>query len=202
MPSSLARASSSASERVRLRQSVLQSATATRTARPETADRRELMPFGEFREPRRPCGKQRTRIRKSRKRRRGESCLGSGSDRAELDDTHYPSRTSRATWRYTKPAPALTAAAVSLIVSILAGDQFPQPLAVMPPRPAAGHLTARHGADRAAHPDRRVDMDDPDADDDDRRARVDQDRDALLLDGEVAARNTDPRSPRRWRSAR
>ena len=47
----------------------------------------------------------------------------------------------------------------------LAGDQFPQPFAVMPPGPAAGDPAAGHGADRAAHPDRRVDVHDPDADD-------------------------------------
>ena len=39
-----------------------------------------------------------------------------------------------------------------------------QPLAVVPPAPAAGHRAARHGADRATHPDRRIDVDDPDGD--------------------------------------
>ena len=46
-----------------------------------------------------------------------------------------------------------------------AGDQFLKPFAMMLPRPTAGNLPARHGADRAAQPDCRINVYDPHADD-------------------------------------
>ena len=68
-------------------------------------------------------------------------------------------------------------------------------------RPAAGHGAARHGADGAAGPDRRIDMQDKDQNDRYRRQRMDQRRPAAHRGsrevGEILAR-----SPRRCRSAR
>src|SRR5262245_2373254 len=57
-----------------------------------------------------------------------------------------------------------------------------QPLTVMPEAPAAGHSAPRHGANRAPHPDRGIDMNDPDGDRQDRRRSMDNGRPALLLD--------------------
>ena len=64
----------------------------------------------------------------------------------------------------------------------LAGDQFLKPFAMMFPRPTAGDLPARHGADRTAQPDRRIDVYDPHTNDGYRGKRMDQDRPPLLLD--------------------
>src|ERR1700677_342629 len=50
------------------------------------------------------------------------------------------------------------------------------------PRPAGGHIALRHPSHRAAHPDRRVDVGDPDDDGRDRPVAVDEFRDALRLD--------------------
>ena len=57
-----------------------------------------------------------------------------------------------------------------------------EPLAVMAPAPAAGHRAASHGADGATHPDRRIDVDNPDCDGENGRDGVDQGSPALLLD--------------------
>src|SRR5262249_58159439 len=62
-----------------------------------------------------------------------------------------------------------------------AGHELSQPFAMMPPRPAARTIAARHRPDGAAHPDRCIDVHDPHADCHDRRERVDEDGDLLLL---------------------
>src|SRR5882672_2179036 len=77
--------------------------------------------------------------------------------------------------------PPLSASFVTL------GRLLAQPLAMMLPGPAAGDGTAGHGAHGAFHPDRGVQMDDPDADDDHRRRRVDHRGNSLLLDREIVA---------------
>ncbi len=45
---------------------------------------------------------------------------------------------------------------------------------MMTPSPSAGDLTLRHGANGSPHPDRCIDMYDPDANDDDRRSRMNE----------------------------
>src|SRR5690606_37640843 len=62
-----------------------------------------------------------------------------------------------------------------------------QPLPMVPPAPAAGHRAASHGADGATHPDRRIDVDDPDRDGEDSCDGVDQGSPALLLDRRLEA---------------
>src|SRR5689334_21421963 len=66
---------------------------------------------------------------------------------------------------------------------LLPGNEFLQPLTMMSPGPTAAHAAAGHGRDRTANPDRRIDVDDPDANDTDCRARMDQHGDPLLSDG-------------------
>src|SRR5262245_35145797 len=67
------------------------------------------------------------------------------------------------------------------------GRLLAQPLAVELPGPAAGDSAPGHGAHGALHPDRRVEMDDPDADDDDGGRGVHHGGNALLLDREDIA---------------
>lgn len=52
----------------------------------------------------------------------------------------------------------------------------------MTPSPATGDLAACHRVNRTAHPDRRVDMNYPHADDNDRRQRMNENGDPLDLD--------------------
>src|SRR6185295_19699866 len=77
--------------------------------------------------------------------------------------------------------PPLSASFVTL------GRLLAQPLAMVLPGPAAGDRAARHGADAAFHPDRGVEMDDPDADDDHGGGRVHDRGNPLRLDGEDVA---------------
>src|SRR5262245_13289158 len=62
-----------------------------------------------------------------------------------------------------------------------------QPLTVMPEAPAAGHSAPRHGADRATHPNCRIDMNNPDGNRQNRRRSMDNGRPALLLDRRLKA---------------
>ena len=50
------------------------------------------------------------------------------------------------------------------------------------PGPPAADRTGHHRVDAATHPDPRIDMENPDQDDDHRRHGMDQDREALHLD--------------------
>src|SRR5499426_342715 len=81
--------------------------------------------------------------------------------------------------------PLFSGSRTGLLVFRSPEDELFQPLAMMPPRPAAGDLAARHGPDRAAHPDGRIDVNDPHADHRDRGQRVHEHRDAILLDRRV-----------------
>src|SRR6516225_9653480 len=53
---------------------------------------------------------------------------------------------------------------------------------MMPPGPAAGHLAAGHSPNRTAHPDRRIEMHDPHANDGHGGAGVNEDGPSLLRD--------------------
>ena len=66
-------------------------------------------------------------------------------------------------------------------------DFLAQPLAVMAPTPTARDEAARHGADRPAHPDGSIDVNDPDGDGQDGRRGMDDRRPALLLDAGLEA---------------
>src|SRR5262245_9858635 len=57
---------------------------------------------------------------------------------------------------------------------------------MVPPSPAASHLAACHGADGAANPNRGIDVNDPDTDDDNRSNRMDENRHTLLADARIA----------------
>src|SRR5262245_37475376 len=63
----------------------------------------------------------------------------------------------------------------------LASNQFAQPFPVMTPCPSPGHLTARHGANRATYPNRRINMHNPDTNDNDCSQCMDKHRNTLLV---------------------
>src|SRR5882724_1035943 len=77
--------------------------------------------------------------------------------------------------------PPLSASFVTL------GRLLAQPLAMVLPGPAAGDRAAGHGGHSAFNPDRGIEMDDPDADNDHRGRRVHDCGNPLLLDGEDVA---------------
>src|SRR5215472_2165903 len=74
--------------------------------------------------------------------------------------------------------------------------QSPKPLAVMPPRPGRAHFAGEHSVKAAAHPNRRIDVENEDQDDAQRRKRMHQLRDTLRRDRrhveEVAVPDDEP----------
>src|SRR5580658_4267447 len=94
---------------------------------------------------------------------------------------HVVARTGSALRR----SPLFGGRCTPILIARPAGHKLPQPFAVIPPRPAAGHVAARHRAEGPAHPDGGIHVHDPDADDRDRRRRMDDGGQPLLIDGEV-----------------
>ena len=89
--------------------------------------------------------------------------------------------------------------------SRLFGDLLAQPLAVVLPCPAAGHRASGHCPHRTLDPDRRVTMDDPQPERDDRCCGVDDGCDPFLLDREMLAEPSVPdgdAAPRRGLESR